>query len=315
MDPLSDVLTLVNIRSAFSSRFVAAGRWALRFESYRHIKVGAIVAGDCLLTADGASSLRLSEGDCYLLTGGRPYEVGSGPGIEPRDGHAVFRASPTPGNVRYGTADPDAERTVIVGGSITLDDVTAALLLDCLPPAVRIPSGSPRAQNLRPVLGMLEDETAAGPMGAGVMIEHLTRILFVQALRAYLAAGEPVPGWLGALNDPQIGAALTLMHQQAVRRWTVAELAAEVGMSRSGFASRFRTLVGVPPLEYLLRWRMRSAAETLRTSGRTVGSVAAEWGYTSESAFSHAFKRVIGVPPGRHRVTPPPPPAAPVVMR
>ncbi|MEU4537530.1 AraC family transcriptional regulator [Streptosporangium sp. NPDC023825] len=313
MDPLSDVLTLLNVSSALSSRFEAVGRWALRFRSYRHIKIGAITSGACWLTIDGTPALRLSTGDCYLLTGGRPYEVASDLDIEAEDGHAVYLDAPNIRNVRYGTGTPDAEPTVIIGGSITLDDMTATLLLDCLPPAVRIPADSPQARTLRPVLGMLTHETAVEPLGATVMIEHLTQIMFVQALRAHLAGKENIPGWLGALNDPQIGAALTLMHQQATRRWTVAGLAAEVDMSRSSFALRFKTLVGLPPLDYLLHWRIRSAAEALRAGDRTVASVASEWGYASESAFSNAFKRVTGQPPARYRTAKPPPPAAPPV--
>ncbi|WP_371778932.1 AraC family transcriptional regulator [Streptosporangium subroseum] len=311
MDPISDVLTLLNIRGAFSSRFEACGPWALRFRSYRYVKIGAIVSGACWLTIDGEPPLRLSSGDCYLLASDRPYEVAGDLDIEPEDGHAVYRRFSGARTVRYGTAAPDAERTVIVGGSITLDEMTSALLLDCLPPVVRIPADSPPAQSLRPVLEMLSDETATEPLGAAVMIEHLTQILFVQALRAHLAGEETVPGWLGALNDPQIGAALTLMHQRATNRWTVAGLAAEVGMSRSSFALRFKTLVGLPPLDYLLHWRIRSAAEVLRAGERTVASVAAEWGYASESAFSNAFKRVTGQPPARYRTAKPAPPAAP----
>ncbi len=228
MDPLSDVLTLLNVGSALSSRFEAGGRWALRFRSYRHIKIGAITSGACWLTIDGTPALRLSTGDCYLLTGGRPYEVAGDLDVEAEDGHAVYLDAPNIRNVRYGTT-PDAEPTVIIGGSITLDDMTA------------------------------------------------------------------------------------LMHQQATRRWTVAGLAAEVDMSRSSFALRFKTLVGLPPLDYLPHWRIRSAAEALRAGDRTVASVASEWGYASESAFSNAFKRVTGQPPARYRTAKPPPPAAPPV--
>ncbi|MEW9534508.1 AraC family transcriptional regulator [Microbispora sp. NPDC049125] len=311
MDPLSDVLTLLNIGGAYSSRFEATGRWALRFQGYRHIKVGAAVSGSCLITVDGTPAVTLSEGDCYLLTGGRPYEVADGPDAEPVDGHDVYLRAPDPRNVRYGTAGPDAARTVLVGGSITLDDTSAALLLDCLPPIARVPSGSPQARVLRPLLAMLADEATGEPLGAEIMNENLTRILFVQTLRAHLAGARDVPGWLGALNDPQIGAALALMHQQATRRWTVASLAGQVGLSRSAFAQRFRSLVGLPPLDYLTHWRIRSAARALRTGDRTVASVAAEWGYASESAFSNAFKRVTGHPPSRYRDAGPIPAAAP----
>ncbi|MFC6083267.1 AraC family transcriptional regulator [Sphaerisporangium aureirubrum] len=311
---MSDVLTLLNIRGAYSSRFEATGRWALRFRGFQHIKIGAMVSGHCWVTVEGEPPVRLSPGDCYLLAGGRPYQVAGELGVEPEDGHAVYERSPTVRNVRYaaGPDDRDGPPDVLVGGSITLDDVTAALLLDCLPPIARIPAAGAPARALRPVLRMLADETAAEPLGAAVMIEHLTQILFIQALRAHLVAAEHVPGWLGALSHPRIGAALTLIHQQATRRWTVAGLAAEVGMSRSSFAERFKALVGLAPLDYLLHWRIRSAAEALRGGDRTVASVAAEWGYSSESAFSNAFKRVTGLPPARYRASLPAPPLVPV---
>ncbi|MEO3810436.1 AraC family transcriptional regulator [Sphaerisporangium sp. B11E5] len=307
---MSDVLTLLNIRGAYSTRFEAGGRWALGFRSIQHIKIGAVVSGTCWITVEGVPPVRLAAGDCYLLAGGRPYQVAGELGVEPEDGHAVYERAPDLRDVRHGTGQ--GPRTVLIGGSITLDDMTAALLLDCLPPVARIPARGTHARALRPVLRMLAEETGSEPLGSAVMIGHLTQILFVQALRAHLAEAEHVPGWLGALNDRQIGAALTLMHQQATRRWTVAGLATAVGMSRSAFALRFKTLVGLAPLDYLLRWRMRSAAEALRGGDRTVASVAAEWGYASESAFSNAFKRVTGLPPARYRASPPAPPLVPV---
>jgi AraC-like DNA-binding protein len=145
------------------------------------------------------------------------------------------------------------------------------------------------------------------------MSERLTEILFIQAMRALVAGtgegspdtnGVPLRGWLGALGDPRVGGALLLMHQQAARPWTVAALGSEVGMSRAGFAARFKQLVGMPPLVYLQRWRILSAGKELRGGRRTVASVAAQWGYASESAFSNAFKRVTGVSPTRYRSDP-----------
>jgi AraC-like DNA-binding protein len=304
---------MLNISVAYSSRFEAAGRWALRFRGFRHVKVGAVVSGSCVLIVEGAPAVRLEAGDCYLHAGGRPYEVAAEPGLEPQDGHAVYRQAPDPRNLRYVNGNAGENATVLVGGSITLDEVASALLLDSLPPTVRIPANGPQAGVLRPVLRMLAEETAAEALGAAVMSENLTEIMFVQALRAHLAGEEAVPGWLGALADPQVGAALRLMHREATRRWTVADLAGQVGMSRSSFALRFKSLVGLSPLDYLLRWRIQSAARTLRAGNRTVASVAAEWGYGSESAFSNAFKRVTGHPPARYRALEPASAAAPPI--
>ncbi|MDN3359666.1 AraC family transcriptional regulator [Actinomadura sp. DC4] len=299
VDPLSEVLTLLDVRAALPSRFEAGGRWALRFERHHHVKVGALLAGRCWLTPEGAEPVLLRPGDCYLLASGRPYTSASDPEVEPVDGHAVFEGV-HPGTVRHNVAAGDLEPTILVGGSVTFDETAAALLLDHLPPCVRIGADSHRAQVLRPILELLGEETAGDAPGSMVMREQLTQILFVQALRTLLIADE-LPGWLGALTDDSVGVALAAIHREPARHWTVAELAAVAGLSRSTFALRFKTLVGLPPLDYLGRWRIRSAARALRSGERTVGSVAAEFGYGSESAFSNAFKRVTGHPPARHR--------------
>jgi AraC-like DNA-binding protein len=123
-------------------------------------------------------------------------------------------------------------------------------------------------------------------------------MIFVQVLRLYLHEGEAV-GWLFALSDRHVGAAIAAMHRQPARRWTVAELADEVGMSRSVFAARFGALVGEGPIEYLTRWRMLLAGRRL-SQGESVGTIARSLGYESESAFRTAFKRVTGRTPRDH---------------
>jgi AraC-like DNA-binding protein len=303
VDPLSDVLTLLDIRSAESSRLECGGRWALSFEGYQHIKVGAVLAGSAWITVAGSPPVQLITGDCYLLVGGQPYQAAGDLDTKPEDGHGVFRRA-TGKTVYCGDDSDSPDRTIFAGGAVTFDDTTASMLLDNLPPIVRIAGDSLAARVVRPALQLLETETTAALPGADLMSVHLTQILFIQALRAHLATGQDadeVPGWLGALRDPQIREALDLMHEDPARHWTVAELATAVGLSRSTFALKFKTLVGLSPLDYLSRWRIRSAGQTLRTGNRTVASVAAEWGYASESAFSNAFKRVTGSPPARYR--------------
>jgi AraC-like DNA-binding protein len=324
MDPLSQVLELLDLRAASPSRLEAGGRWALSFPGHQHLKIGAVVAGQCWLIPDQAAPQHLTAGDCYLLVSNHPYTAASddpaSSAVPPSPVPAsTVLPSPWPTPAYYQTTPDDPGRTILISGSLSFDDTAAALLLDRLPPVSRIAAGSPQASVVAPALQLLAAETAgtagtAGTaLGSAVMRKQLTCILFIQVLRALLETGETpgdgpgeasgpaAPGWLAALRDPQIGVALTLIHQEPARRWTVAELAAAAGLSRSSFALRFRTLVGLPPLDYLVRWRIQLAARALRSTDRTVAAIGASLGYSSESAFSNAFKRVRGQPPSRYR--------------
>ncbi|WP_240138162.1 AraC family transcriptional regulator [Streptomyces sp. MUM 178J] len=310
VDPLSDVLASLNVRTGSLSGLEAWGSWALRFGVHEHIKIGAVLDGSCWLSADGAEPVRLEAGDCFLLAARESFVFSGDLDTPYRSGEEVYRTSDSR-VVRIGEppGTTDQERTLIVGSSVHFLDATVALLLDGLPPLVPIRVGTPQAKAIQPLLGVFLDEVSAVRLGASVMSGRLTEILFIQALRAVVAgAGAPdgtaLPGWLGALRDPRIGRALLVMHQQASRPWTVAALGAQVGMSRASFAARFKELVGLPPLVYLQRWRILAAGRVLRRGERTVASVAAEWGYSSETAFSTAFKRVTGISPAHYRGAP-----------
>lgn len=197
MDPLSDVLSLLNVSSASPSRLEAGGRWALAFKGYQHVKVGAVVAGSCWITAEHTAPVRVEAGDCYLLASGRPYQLAGDLDTPPADGYAMFAAAAS-STLRYGTEPDGAARTIMIGGNVTFDETTAALLLDNLPSVARIPAGTHSAQVLHPTLRLLADETAAALPGAEVMTEHLTQILFIHALRTLMSTGsggdESVPG-------------------------------------------------------------------------------------------------------------------------
>jgi AraC-like DNA-binding protein len=309
MDPLSDIFALLNVESALSARLEAGGDWAIRFSAYRHVKFGAVLAGSCWLSVDGIDQpLRLDAGDCYLLTNGQPYRIAGDLKTEATDGAIVF-AQAVDGVARLG----NGEGTTLIGGRFTFDEVNAKLLLDLLPPMIHIRSGSDPAAVLRSMLDLLARETATAQLGAALMADRLAHVLFIQALRAYVASEERPPvGWLGALADSKIGVVLRLMHGDVARKWTLPELADAVGMSRSSFSSRFKTLVGLAPLDYFLRWRMHLAGQALRSEDRTVSSVALELGYAFESAFSTAFKRVMGCAPKQYRMGQPPPAVVPV---
>lgn len=297
MDPLSDVLKLLNVESTLSARLEAGDRWAIRFRGYKHVKFCAVMAGSCWLTLDRTSEpILLEAGDCYLLSQEVPYRLASSlDGIEEVEAEAVFKEA-RDGVVRYG----GTARTIIIGGGLTFDETNAPLLLGLLPPIIHVRGGSDPATILKCLLPLLAQENAAFQLGSCLMADRLAHILFIQVLRAYVASEAP-SGWLGALADPKISHALRLMHGEVRRKWSLPELAAEVGMSRSSFAARFREYVGIAPLDYLKRWRMHLAAQALRDGNRPISSVAREAGYTFESAFSGAFKKVMGSSPHQYR--------------
>lgn len=138
--------------------------------------------------------------------------------------------------------------------------------------------------------------------GAVLMTEHLAQIMLLQVLRLWLSAeGARSPGWLGGLADQRLAKAIGAIHREPGRRWTLADLAAVAGMSRTSFAERFRASVGQSPIDYLYRWRMQLAASRLRHSSDTVACIAFSFGYESQAAFSSAFRRAWGCSPGRYR--------------
>jgi AraC-like DNA-binding protein len=149
------------------------------------------------------------------------------------------------------------------------------------------------------VLRLMAAEAGELRPGGEAVITRLADVLVIQAIRAWIETAPAArSGWLGALQDPQIGRALALIHRDPARPWTVASLARELAMSRSAFAARFSQLVGEPAMQYLTRWRMQLAHHALQAEGATVAELSGRLGYQSEAAFARAFKRVVGVPPG-----------------
>ncbi len=297
-DPLSSVLSLVGLECAPVVRVEAGGSWAIRFASHLPITFGVVVEGGAwLATETGEEPIWLAPGDCFLVMGTRPHQICSDRTAEAKDAAELFaRHRGSDGVVRCGTG----QKTALIGGGFNFQ-ANGALLLDLLPPRLHL-AATRQPPPLRSTLRALAEEVASSQLGGKLMTQNLAQALFVQVLRDYAASQAcSAVGWLGAFADRQIGAALRLLHSDDGKRWTLPGLAAAVGMSRSGFALRFKTLVGAAPLEYLLRWRMQRAGRALRNMERTLAAIASEFGYSSESAFSHAFKRVQGCPPRQYR--------------
>jgi AraC-like DNA-binding protein len=170
-------------------------------------------------------------------------------------------------------------------------------LLAALPPLAIVPA----AAFDNPLLAVLDAELERTAMGQGAVLDRLLDLVLVTALRAWFAGPDSeAPAWYRAMGDPVVGDALRLLHDDPREPWTVASLAAAVGVSRAGLARRFTELVGEPPMSYLTTWRLTIAADRLREPGSSVGSVAAEVGYSNAFAFSTAFKRHHGVSPREH---------------
>lgn len=300
-DPLSDVLALLDMQSVVTARLEAGGAWALQFPAKPWLKFNAVLKGACWITVDGHPPCRLDSGDTFLLSGAPAYVLSATPFAADdaaSDGALLFAdAARAHSNcVHVGGAD-----NILVGGGFVFASASAGLLLDVLPDFLHLPGSEGASAILRGTLAVLDDELAGDRMGAALMTRRLADILLVQALRAYIAVqGVDAAGWIGALGDARIGAALRQMHRAPSQQWSVAALAAGAGMSRSGFALRFKTLVGVGPLAYLMQWRMQLARNRLRDGRVHVATLAAELGYASESAFGNAFKRHFGRAPKRY---------------
>lgn len=300
MDPLSDVLALLEPRSYRVGGFEAGGDWSIRFGDHDvGIKCYAVTAGRCWITVEGADApLLIEEGDCFLLPHGWPFQVASDPNLPAEDWQPHFLGAPEGAVVKLNGGGG----VTVLGSHFSFDGPHAEMLLGLLPPIVHLKSETDRL-TLRWAFDRMREELAIAQPGNVLIARYLAHMIFVQALRLHLGEGNSV-GWVSALSDRQVGAAITAIHREPAQRWTVESLAVDVGMSRSSFAARFRQLVGEGPIEYLTRWRMLLAGRSL-SRGDAVGSVARSLGYKSESAFSTAYMRVVGsTPRGRARLLP-----------
>jgi len=299
-DPLSDILDLLNARCLLSGGLSAGGPWIRRFAQPNAIKVMAMLEGSCWLLMDGlAAPVRLETGDVMLVNGKHAMTLMS-------DLDLITQPENTPTLlVVHDVSQVGTTRdTFILGGHVAIDTDRQDLLLDVLPPLIHIGAAADEAGVIRWLLDQLAREVVADRPGATTATAHLAQLMFVQAIRAHLQqGGATAQGWLQGLGDERIAPALRLLHGEPSKSWSLGELARAVGMSRTTFAERFRAVMGTTPLAYLTDWRMYLAERDLRRTELPVASVAYSLGYTSESAFSNAFKRVTGVAPRRYRTT------------
>jgi AraC-like DNA-binding protein len=297
MDPLSDVLSLLKPRSYMCGGFDSGGDWAIQYPQHDGIKCYALVSGQCWLSVEGVpDAVLLKAGDCFLLPNGRPFCLASNLTLTPVDFKTIFTA-PLNGRIASYNGGGDCFG---VGGQFTFSGDHAGILLGVLPPIVHIRKESDKAA-MRWSLERMMQELREPQPGGFLVAQYLASMMLVQALRLHLADGAiGGVGWLFALADKQMSAAISAMHDDPSHGWTLQKLAERAGMSRSTFALKFKETVGASPMEYLTRWRMLLAGDKLVNSRDPISVIALSLGYESESAFSTAFKRVMGCSPRQY---------------
>lgn len=303
MDPLSDVLSLLKPRSYLAGGFDVGGDFSVQFGPHDGIKCYAVVSGQGWLAVEGVQEpMRLTAGDCVLLPHGKPFRLATDLALEPIDAMNLMAAVGGKGTLASGgiVSINGGGACCILGGHFGFAGNHAGILLGVLPPVVHLRSETDKVA-MRWSLDRMRQELREPQPGGTLVAEHLAHLMLVQALRLHLAEGlNGGVGWLFALGDPQMSAAVTAMHEDPGHRWTLPELAARAGMSRSIFALKFKTMVGKSPMEYLTRWRMLLAADRLKNTGDPIAAIALSLGYESESAFGTAFKRVMGCSPRQY---------------
>lgn len=298
MDPLSDVLSLLRPHAYVSSGFDAGGDWAVQFgDQHKLLKCYAVVSGGCWLTVEGVDEpVRLSAGDCFVLPTGRPFRLGSR-----LDGPATDAATIFPPARRGGVVTVNGGGGMfLVGSRFGVSGQQADTLLGMLPPIVHLGS-EPGQITLRWSVEQMMSELRNEKPGNGLVVQNLAYLMLIEALRVHLeTGGGDRVGWFFSLADKQLGAAIKAIHAAPEKAWTLQSLGEIAGMSRSTFALRFKERVGEPPMQYVARWRMLLACNKLETSAEPVSTIALSLGYESESAFSTAFKRMIGCSPRQY---------------
>jgi AraC-like DNA-binding protein len=292
-DPLTEVVRLLRPRAAFANVISGKGHWAVRYSEYGLPSFCIVLDGSCQLTVAGHAPITIGAGDFVLLPTTPAFTLSSLVPVPPvhLDPRAVASARR---ELRYGEQKGRADMRSL-GGSFLFDSADPGLLVSLLPTLVHVRE----SVRLSQLVQMVGEESAHPKPGGEFVLSRLVELLLVEAMRS-AAAGSAPPGLLRGLGDERLARALTQMHARIAHAWSIGQLAKMAALSRSAFFERFTRLVGVPPMEYLLAWRMEIAKRLLRDDELLVSEVAERVGYGSTSAFSVAFSRHIGQPPSRY---------------
>jgi AraC-like DNA-binding protein len=315
MDAFSEILNGVKLSGALFFRAEFSAPWGLSAPASNMmaatLALGAahlvlyhfVIDGSAVVELADGQSIELEPGDVVIFPHGDPHHMSSDKGVIrpfPNYGITTKMMMRDLSPLRAGGGG-DTSRFVC--GYMTCDPYLSRPILNGLPPVFKVNIRTDRSGHwLESSIMHLVEEAASGRVGSDAMLAKLSEALFVDTLRRYVAGlPEQQTGWLAGARDPLVGKSLRLLHGRVAHPWTIADLAKEVGISRSALVERFTRYLSEPPMTYLTRWRLQLAAQSLERTSRGVAEIAADVGYESEAAFNRAFKREFGKPPGRYR--------------
>ena len=307
-DPLGESLHFLRMSGVITARSDLTAPWSIDLPPMHDcVLYHVITAGECWIDVPDGEPVCLRPGEFTLVPHGEGHRIADRLEALDPDAHAenlfdlpIQRISPRYEILRYGGGGARAQ---IVCGAVRFDHPAAKELVRLLPNVIRTNAWeASEGEWLQSTLRLMAAESQALRPGGETVITRLADILVIQAIRSWIASNPSAQtGWLGALHDDRIGPAILHIQRAPQKPWTVESLAHKVAMSRSAFAARFRELVGETPMQYLTRWRMHTALSWLQDGEYTIAELAGKLGYQSEAAFSRAFKRIVGVAPGRVR--------------
>lgn len=320
-DVLSDVLSAVRLTGAVFFDVSARAPWVAETPPLHrvadHIAPGAqhtieyhvVTRGSCwisIVDRGHFEPVELREGDIAVMPHGDPHALSCEPGMRAEPDLGLFRRPADEGALPFvlRTGSEGPVETHLVCGFFSCDVRPFNPLLAALPRFMRLGRGASNAPGglLDQFIRLATAEAGNQRAGSQSILNRLSELMFVEVIRQHMDQLPPDnTGWLAGLRDPMVGRALALLHARPAHAWTLEELAAEVGASRSALAERFAQLVGHPPIRYLTQWRMQIAARRLADRNAKVAAIASDVGYDSEAAFSRAFKKFVGQSPSEWR--------------
>jgi len=309
VDALTGLLTGPRARGAFLLRASLDPPWCLRVQDQAPLTLVAVMRGEALAVPGAGDAVQLRAGDVAIMRGPDPYTMADDLAtpvqavIHPDQrcttphGEPLHQAMDQ--GVRTWGNHPDGATMLLIGTYPMVGEISQRLL-DALPAMLILREDAWQT----PLIALLDAEIVKNEPGQDVVLDRLLDLLLIAVLRAWFSRPDAEgPAWYRALSDPVVGTAMRMLHNNPEHPWTVATLAAKVGVSRAALARRFHQLVGDPPMTYLTNWRLDLAADLLLEHDATIGAVARRVGYGSPFALSTAFKRVRGISPQQHRVS------------